>query len=73
MLRGIVFDMDGVIIDSHPTHRKAWQEFLGTLGRTVSEDDLDFILEGRKRQDILRHFLGELSNVELSGIWEEEE
>jgi len=65
MLRGIVFDMDGVIINSHPTHRKAWQEFLGTLGRAVSEDDLDFILEGRKRQDILRHFLGEMSNVEL--------
>jgi beta-phosphoglucomutase len=65
MLRGMVFDMDGVIINSHPAHRKAWQEFLGTLGRSVSEADLDFILEGRKRQDILRHFLGEMSNLEL--------
>jgi len=65
MLRGIVFDMDGVIINSHPAHRKAWQEFLGTLGRSVSETDLDFILEGRKRQDILRHFLGEISTLEL--------
>jgi HAD superfamily hydrolase (TIGR01509 family) len=65
MLRGIVFDMDGVIINSHPAHRKAWQEFLGTLGRRVSEVDLDFILEGRKRQDILRHFLGEMSDLEL--------
>jgi beta-phosphoglucomutase len=65
MLHGIVFDMDGVIINSHPTHRQAWQDFLGTLGRRVSEADLDFILEGRKRQDILRHFLGEMSSLEL--------
>jgi beta-phosphoglucomutase len=65
MLRGIVFDMDGVVINSHPAHRKAWQEFLGILGRRVSEEDLDFILEGRKRQDILRHFLGEMPEFEL--------
>jgi HAD superfamily hydrolase (TIGR01509 family) len=65
MLRGVVFDMDGVIIDSHPAHRRAWQQFLASVGRKVSEQKLDFILEGRKRQDILRHFLGELSDSEL--------
>ena len=56
--RGVVFDMDGVIVDSHPAHRKAWRHFLRNLGREVSERDLDFILDGRKRCDILRHFLG---------------
>jgi HAD superfamily hydrolase (TIGR01509 family) len=65
MLRGIVFDMDGVIVNSHPAHREAWQKFLRTVGKDVSDADLDFILEGRKRQDILRHFLGELSEVEV--------
>jgi beta-phosphoglucomutase len=65
MFSGIVFDMDGVIIDSHPAHRLAWQQFLRTLGREASEQKLDFILEGRKRQDILRHFLGEMSEYEL--------
>jgi len=65
MLRGIVFDMDGVVINSHPAHRQAWQEFLGMFGKQVSEADLDFILEGRKRQDILRHFLGDVSEREL--------
>ena len=68
MFSGIVFDLDGVIIDSHPAHRRAWQEFLCTLGRQVPEPKLDFILEGRKRQDILRHFLGELSESELAGF-----
>lgn len=62
----VVFDMDGVIIDSHPAHRKAWRSFLLTLGRRVSDSELDFILDGHKRNDILRHFLGNLSDTELA-------
>jgi beta-phosphoglucomutase len=65
MFSGIVFDMDGVLIDSHPAHRRAWQQFLRTLGLEASDSKLDFILEGRKRQDILRHFLGDVSEDQL--------
>jgi beta-phosphoglucomutase len=64
-LRAVIFDMDGVIVDSHPAHRVAWRHFLHDLGREVSDQDLDFILDGRKRREILRHFLGELSESEL--------
>ena len=60
MLEGVIFDMDGVLIDSHPVHRDAWRKFLATVGKDVADDDLDFILEGRRRQEILRHFFGEL-------------
>jgi beta-phosphoglucomutase len=65
MLQAIVFDMDGVLIDSHPVHRLAWQKFLLTLGKHVSETDLDCILEGWRREDILRHFLGELTQAQV--------
>ena len=65
MLRGIVFDMDGVIIDSHPVHRRAWKTFLHTAGREVTDAELDFILDGRKRDEILCHFLGELSPSQI--------
>lgn len=65
MLQAIIFDMDGVIIDSHPVHRQAWQKFLLTLGRHVSETELDCILEGWRREDILRHFLGNLTNAQI--------
>jgi beta-phosphoglucomutase len=64
-LRAVIFDMDGVIVDSHPAHRKAWRQFLRTLGREVSDVELDFILDGRKRAEILRHFLGKLSEAEI--------
>jgi beta-phosphoglucomutase len=62
MLEAVIFDMDGVIVDSHPAHREAWRMFLRTLGKSVSDADLDFVLDGRKRGEILRHFLGELSD-----------
>ena len=64
-LRAIIFDMDGVIIDSHPAHRKAWRLFLETVGKDVSDEELAFILDGHKRNDILRHFLGDLPEAEL--------
>jgi len=64
-LRGVIFDMDGVLVDSHKVHRKAWRLFFQTLGRDVPESELSFILDGRKRGDILRHFLGDCPDPEL--------
>ncbi len=66
MLRGVVFDMDGVIIDSHPAHRLAWKSFLESLGRETCDEELDFILEGCKRAEILKHFLGELAPEQVA-------
>lgn len=65
MLRGIVFDFDGVIVDSHPLHKRAWKKFLESIGRVVSEEELQFVLDGRKRDDILQHYLGELDCEQL--------
>ena len=65
MFQGAVFDLDGVIVNSHPLHKRAWRRFLSSLGKKVPESDLDFILEGRRRRDILIHFLGDLSDSEI--------
>lgn len=59
--KGVIFDMDGVLIDSHPVHKKVWAKFLASLSVPVSDRELEFVLDGRKREDILRHFLGDLS------------
>ncbi len=61
----VVFDMDGVLIDSHPAHLAAWREFLQSLKLQFTDADLNFILEGRTRSEILRHFLGDLSEAEI--------
>lgn len=64
-VRAVIFDMDGVLIDSHPTHRTAWRQFLSLMGKDVSEVELAFILDGHRRTEILRHFFGELEEKEL--------
>lgn len=64
-LQAAIFDMDGVLIDSHPVHREAWKKFLHSIKRDISERELEFILDGRKRSDILRYFLGDISDAEL--------
>jgi beta-phosphoglucomutase len=64
-LQAVVFDMDGVIVDSHPAHRYAWKEFLRGFGKVVSDRELDFVMDGRKRRDILSHFLGPLTDAQL--------
>jgi beta-phosphoglucomutase len=73
MLQAVIFDMDGVIVDSHPIHKKAWRRFLDSVGKEVPEEDLDFILDGRKKEDILRHFLGDLSPEEIHRLGHEKE
>jgi HAD superfamily hydrolase (TIGR01509 family) len=66
MLAGIIFDFDGVIVDSHPLHLQAWKGFLRSIGKDVSDADLAFVLEGAKREEILRHFLGDLTNEQIN-------
>jgi len=61
MLAGVIFDMDGVVVDSHPAHMLAWKMLLEELGKNLSESDLDFVLDGHRREEILRHYLGELT------------
>jgi len=66
MLGGVIFDFDGVIVNSHAAHIKAWKEVLLSKGKTLSDADLSFVREGAKREEILRHFLGELSPEQIT-------
>lgn len=60
MLTNVIFDMDGVVVDSHAAHIRTWKAFLCSLGKSVTEAELNFVRQGRKRQEILRFFLGDL-------------
>ena len=39
-IKGIVFDMDGVVFDTEPLHRIAWIDSLAELGLKMSDDEL---------------------------------
>lgn len=68
MLSGVIFDMDGVVADTHPAHIRVWKKFLASTGRRIIRTDLDVVREGRRKEEILRHFLGELSDGEVQAL-----
>jgi beta-phosphoglucomutase family hydrolase len=62
----LIFDMDGVIIDSHPVHRKAWEVFNRGFGleMTTAMEERNL---GKRNDDIIRDFYGDgLSAAEVA-------
>ncbi len=60
----VLFDLDGVILDSMPQHARAWQEILRSRGLEVP---LDFIFrnEGALGREVLRKFFCEYQGKDL--------
>jgi beta-phosphoglucomutase family hydrolase len=54
---GLIFDMDGVLIDSEPLHLCAYQELLQGFGITFTEED-NYPFIGRKDLDLAQHLIG---------------
>ena len=53
----LIFDLDGVIVDSMPVHELAWRRYLETLG--FDGGDIPARMHGRRNDEIVRDFLGE--------------
>ena len=52
----LIFDLDGVVIDSMPVHELAWQRYLELLG--IDASDIPSRMHGRRNDEIVRDFLG---------------
>jgi len=53
----LLFDMDGVIVDSNPLHRHAWEVFNRRYGLETTEAMHEFMY-GKRNDDIVRNFYG---------------
>jgi len=53
----LIFDMDGVIIDSNPYHKIAWWEFLGKQGIHFNDQLFDDSISGRQGNSTLRNLI----------------
>ncbi|MFZ0634032.1 MAG: HAD family phosphatase [Candidatus Acidiferrales bacterium] len=68
MLKAVIFDLDGVVADSHPIHEAAWKALLAEQGLDPATINLDFLYAGQPRREIVRHFLGALPDDEVQAL-----
>lgn len=54
---GLIFDMDGVLLDSNPAHREAWVAYNRGCGIDTTEEMLERMY-GRRNDEIIRDFFG---------------
>jgi len=68
MLKAVIFDLDGVVADSHPIHEAAWKTLLVEQGLDSETINLDFLYAGHPRREILRHYLGSIAAPEMERL-----
>jgi beta-phosphoglucomutase len=57
-MTALIFDMDGVIIDSNPMHRESWVAFNRRYGLETTEEMHQFMY-GKRNDQIVRGFYGD--------------
>ncbi len=67
-IRAIIFDLDGVIADSHALHERAWRDLISETGRTPTAELSKIVREGRTRKDILKTLFPGYSSEELVSL-----
>jgi HAD superfamily hydrolase (TIGR01509 family) len=72
MVKGIIFDMDGVLIDSEPLHKKIEKQMLIELGVDLSHDEhIKFAGVGKEFWNIIKNRFG--YNRDVTAEWLHEE
>jgi len=67
-LKAVIFDLDGVVADSHPIHEAAWKTLLVEQGIDSASLNLDFLYAGHPRREILQHYLGSIEPSEMERL-----
>ncbi|MDO8692003.1 MAG: HAD hydrolase-like protein, partial [Dehalococcoidia bacterium] len=67
MERAVIWDMDGVLVDTAEAHFRAWRRMFGGMGRDLTREEFIETF-GMKSVEILRQALGDLPSNELSQL-----
>lgn len=65
-LRGVIFDVDGVLVDTVPLHFEAWKRLFTEYGYPFDENVYREKVDGRTRLDAVRDIIVGVSEEELS-------
>ena len=70
--RGVIFDMDGVLVDSATPHFRSWQMLAEENGTSVTRDQFAESF-GRQNRDIIPLLFGEVSPRRLQELADRKE
>lgn len=73
MEHAFIFDMDGVIVDSNPTHKIALKQFCKEHGHNLTDQELREKIYGRTNRDWLLNLFGNLSEETIRQYADEKE
>ena len=73
MKYAFIFDMDGVLVDSNPTHKIALKQFCSKHGYELTETELREKIYGRTNRDWLLNLFGNLSDETIRQFADEKE
>lgn len=68
----VLFDMDGVIVDSNPYHKLAFQAFLAQYHIALTDEELRTKVYGRTNKEIMSYLFKEEATQEQSARWADE-
>ena len=63
MIRALIFDFDGVIVNTAPMHRQLWRELFAEYGKLLSDEEIAKG-SGRGRREFVREILGDIHSEE---------
>jgi beta-phosphoglucomutase len=66
-MRGVIFDLDGVLVDSMPSHYKAWEIAFKEVANINVDERLIYLLEGMRGSELVKTIFEErgFSNYSL--------
>jgi len=73
MKHAFIFDMDGVLVDSNPTHKIALKQFCKQHGYDLTDHQLREKIYGRTNRDWLLNLFGDLSEETIRQFADEKE
>lgn len=68
----VLFDMDGVIVDTNPAHKKAILQFSDKYKKRLSDEELAKYIWGRTNKEWIRHLFGENTSDEQLKLYADE-
>ena len=68
----VIFDMDGVLVNSNPFHLAKWVDFLDHHQISYKEEELPELILGKRNDTAFRHFFGPDITKEESKVLSEE-